>query len=299
MLSNDSSLVNNNLRLHSVHSVQLPTSNQKGIPLKNKKGNPLPKRELRTYTAAQPMTVRTTADGSKQIQGYAIVFNSPSVDLGGFTEICAPSMLNRTLKENPDVLAFRDHKQELLLGRTTAGTLELRTDSTGLAFTITLPKTNIGDDTAENVRLGNLSGVSFGFSTRLDDWIVDASGNVVRTLLDVDLYEISPTSFPAYSATSVNTRSCPSALRSKLRTNKRDDEDVCNEDSPDYDPDACEDEEEERCDCECSECLDGNCGDCTEDDCDDEDCLSGGCPMQDESRADKLRVRTLFALRMK
>ncbi len=113
-----------------------------------KKGSQSLKRELRTYTAAQPMTVRTTADGSKQIAGYAIVWNSPSVHLGGFTEVCSPKMLDRTLKQSPDVLALRDHKQELLLGRTICSTLKLRTDSHGRAFTITLPKTAIGDDTA-------------------------------------------------------------------------------------------------------------------------------------------------------
>ena len=103
-------------------------------------------REVRSFTASQPFSVRTTADGQKQVSGYAIVFNSPSQDLGGFTEICAPTMLNRTLRENPDVLILRDHKQELLLGRTTAGTLSLNVDSVGLAFTATLPQTAIGDD---------------------------------------------------------------------------------------------------------------------------------------------------------
>src|ERR1039458_7685519 len=172
--------------------------------MKKKKGSQSLKRELRTYTAAQPLTVRTAPDGSKQVAGYAIVWNSPSADLGGFTEICAPSMLDRTLKENPDVLALRDHKQELLIGRTLASTLDLKTDSRGLAFVVTLPKTNIGEDTAENVRLRNLTGVSFGFSTVDDSWAADEQGNVVRTLLDVDLYEISITSFPAYSSASVN-----------------------------------------------------------------------------------------------
>jgi HK97 family phage prohead protease len=260
------------------------------------KGHQRLKREVRTHPSASRMTVRTTADGSKQVSGYAIVFNSPSVDLGGFTEICSASMLNRTLKENPDVLALRDHKQELLIGRTLAGTLELKTDAKGLAFTITLPKTNIGDDTWENIRIANLSGVSFGFNCQSDSWAADANGNPVRTLLDVDLFEISITSFPAYQATTVNTRSCPTSLRAKLT--KRDaDDDVCNPDSPDYDPDACDDDDEERCSCDCQSCLDGDCDGCTDEDCDDEDCEA--CPMQDESRADSIRVRQLFAHRQR
>jgi Escherichia/Staphylococcus phage prohead protease len=165
------------------------------------------KHEIRSFTAARPFEVRTLANGQKQVSGYAIVWNSRSVDLGGFTEICSPKMLNRTLKENPDVLMLRDHKQELLLGRTSAGTLSLNVDNVGLAFTVTLPQTAIGDDTYENVKLRNLSGCSFGFTTMDDSFDYDADGNVVRTLLDIDLIECSITSFPAYQKSSVFTRS--------------------------------------------------------------------------------------------
>ncbi|HEV2133396.1 MAG TPA: HK97 family phage prohead protease [Terracidiphilus sp.] len=222
------------------------------------RGPSAPRREVRTYPAAHPLTARTLKDGAKQIQGYAIVFNSRSTDLGGFIEICSPQMLTRTLKESPDVLALRDHKSELLLGRTTAGTLALNPDNKGLAFTITLPKTNIGDDTAENVRLRNLTGCSFGFVAVKDDWKV-VNGQLTRTLLDIDLFEISVTSFPAYDATSVNTRSCPVALRSKLT--KRDDDGL---------------DDDEFCD-ELEQDADGSCP-CDEDyegdlDCDDDDDL--------------------------
>jgi HK97 family phage prohead protease len=235
------------------------------------------------------MTVRTAPDGSKQVQGYAIVWNSESVDLGGFTEICSPSMLDRTLKQNPDVLALRDHKQELLLGRTAANTLELKPDSTGLAFTLTLPKTQIGDDTAENVRLRNLSGCSFGFVCRDDSWSVSADGRVVRTLLDIDLFEISITSLPAYSDTSVNTRSCPAELRQRLKADPDDDTDADDSD-PDSDYDV-----EDRCACGCGACETGDCDQCTDPDCDDDVCEA--CPMQDEARSDRLRLRKLHALR--
>jgi len=60
-----------------------------------------PKKELRTFKSVQPMTVRTTADGSKKIGGYAILFNSPA-DLGDFVEVCSSHMLDRTLRESPD-----------------------------------------------------------------------------------------------------------------------------------------------------------------------------------------------------
>jgi HK97 family phage prohead protease len=262
--------------------------------MKRKKGpGQQGRKEVRSFTASQPMTVRTAQDGSKQISGHAIVWNSKSVDLGGFTEICSPGMLTRTLRENPDVLALRDHKSELLLGRTTANTLSLRVDGTGLAFTITLPKTNIGDDTAENVRLGNLSGCSFGFSCNDDSWAADADGNVVRTLLDVDLAEISITSFPAYQATSVSTRSCPVALRAKLK--RSDDTTVDTDCDPDVDDD-CDSDEDRDCECGCEACLAEECSDCSDPACTDYGCID--CPMSaDNERSDGLRVRKLIAHR--
>lgn len=276
--------------LTPLHSVQQPTKDNMIKP----KGTPAPKRELRTYTASQPMTLRTLANGTKQIAGYAIVWNSPSVDLGGFVEVCDPAMLDRTRKQNPDILALRDHKQELLLGRTTAGTLQLRTDSKGLAFTISLPATPIGDDTAENVRLGNLSGVSFGFICEKDSWTVDTTGQVTRTLQDVTLLEISPTSFPAYTDTSVSTRSAPVSIRRKL---KAEDLDLDDDDSDEDDEDS--DDDEERCACPCQECQDGDCAECTEDCDEDENDDCQGCPSLDDTRADKLRIRSLFQSRHK
>lgn len=189
-------------------------------------------------------------------------------------------MLDRTLRERPDILALRDHKQELLLGRTSAKTLELKTDSTGLLFIITLPKTNVGDDTAENVRLRNLTGCSFGFVTRDDSWVADATGNVVRTLLDVELLEISLCSFPAYLSTSVDLRSMPAQFRKSIRADDSDED---------------EDESSDGCECDCEACLAGHCDECDNPDCHDPNCLDNGCPQQDDTRCDRLRVRLHFA----
>ena len=267
------------------------------------------KAELRTYVAAQPLEVRQTPNG-KQIAGTAIVYNSRSVDLGGFTEIVSPNALTRTLKENKDVLALRDHEQTMLLGRTTAGTLELTNTAKGLDFVITLPRTATGDDTAENVKLQNLTGVSFGFVTVKDSFSEDAQGNITRTLHDIDLLEISVTSFPAYPAASVSIRSAPAAIRAKLRGNDNDDgsddsddmDDGTDDDSSDDDEqlddfdDDDDDFDEDRslseCSCRCERCMFSDCGNCYARECRDENCEA--CPYRDEQRSDNLRVRQLF-----
>jgi HK97 family phage prohead protease len=220
------------------------------------------KKEVRTFTSASPLEIRTAADGSKQLAGYAIRYNSRSQDLGGFTEVGSPGMLTRTLKQNKDVLCLRDHRSELLLGRTTAGTLTLTEDKQGLAFVVTLPRTAIGDDTAENVRLRNLSGCSFGFVAVDDDWKVQQNGMLTRTLLDVDLFEISITSFPAYSSTSVDTRSCPAELRSKLTTRESLDDIIFGHGNNADDDDA------DGCSCQCG--LPG-CASLPDDDDDEDD----------------------------
>jgi HK97 family phage prohead protease len=232
----------------------------------------MPKPETR-FLRAEELRANTTAEGVKSLQGYAVRFNSPSVDLGGFTEICVPGLFTRTLKETPDILMLRDHAPSQLLARTTAGTLLLRQDEKGLAFEATLPNTAIAVDTFENVRAGNLTACSFGFRTRTDKWD-NVDGKIVRTLLDVDLHEVSITSFAAYPATSVSLRSCPREFRSLLARDSFN-----------------------GCDCDCSQCEDGDCEACSNSGCDDSSCI--GCPNQDDFRSKLLTVSERHKLHMR
>lgn len=193
------------------------------------------KQEIRSVKATELRA--TDTNGVKRLSGYAIRYGQPSVDLGGFIEVCQAGMLTRTLREQPDVLCLRDHVVSQLLGRTTASTLSLRDTPQGLQFDVTLPDTVIANDTYENVKTGNLSACSFGFSTRSDSWS-QADEQVVRTLLDVDLAEVSVTSFAAYPATSVNVRSCPPEIRSLLGDliDFDNDDDDTDDDDDDIDP---------------------------------------------------------------
>ena len=212
------------------------------------------------------LRMSTNADGSKTLTGYAVRFNCPSVDLGGFTEVCAPGMFTRTLRETPDVLMLRDHVSSQLLGRTTAGTLTLNQDSQGLAFSVILPNTAIAEDTAENVRNGNLNSCSFGFNVPSggDRWTRAADGTDLRTLLDVNLSEISVTSFAAYPATSISLRSAPPEVRARITRSNED-----------------------GCDCDCPQCLDDDCKGCTMVGCEDAECADNGCPAQDDDEEDR------------
>jgi HK97 family phage prohead protease len=138
------------------------------------------------------------------------LYNSTSCDLGGFTEVINPGAFDRCLSTNPDVACLHEHdRKQGLLGRTTSGTLHLSIESIGLRFERDFPYTTLGNDVAESISRQNLAGCSFGFVCNDDFWVSTQDGMMLRTLLDVELFEVTMTSCPAYEATSV-------ALRSKM-----------------------------------------------------------------------------------
>ncbi len=135
----------------------------------------------------------------ERIVGHAIVFDSRSRDLGGFVEVVRPQAVDRSLAA--DVVALYNHDQGAVLGRTPT-TLRLTKDTRGLAFEIDPPATQAGREALELVGRGDIRGASFGFKTLKDAWSRDGS-TTVRTLLDLELVEISLVAVPVYTATDV------------------------------------------------------------------------------------------------
>ena len=135
---------------------------------------------------------------SRQVMGIAAPYGVLSSDLGGFREQIQPGAFTRSLKENPNMRALYNHDSSLVLGTTKAGTLSLWDDPKGLAFKIDLPATSYAQDLIVLMSRGDVGQMSFGFFTRSDDWSRDSGENRIRTLLDVDLREISIVGDPAY-----------------------------------------------------------------------------------------------------
>lgn len=113
-----------------------------------------------------------------------------------------------------DVRALLNHDTNIVLGRTTAGTLRLRSDEIGLAYEIDLPDTQAGRDLATSVKRGDISQSSWGFSLNVnedDDWTRSDAGEH-RTIKRVRrVWDVSPVTFPANPDTSVAKRSLESA----------------------------------------------------------------------------------------
>ena len=256
------------------------------------------KREVRVHAAPQRFEIRKNADGSRSISGYAATFGDLSQDLGNFQEVVRAGAFKKSLRDNPDVLCLYGHDDNQILGRVASRTLTIAEDSKGLKFTCKLPDTSTARDLIALMERGDISQMSFGFSVPQggDDW-KQIGDQLIRTLNQVRLYEISVVVMPAYTSTSVNLRSCPIQLRSKIKLKRRDDDDGCDPESPDYDPDSddCEDEDRDDqqtdCDCDCEQCEGDNCADCSNMDCESDACM--GCGIQNRSAHMALLIRRL------
>jgi HK97 family phage prohead protease len=156
------------------------------------------------------------ADGEqKVVRGYAALFNSETQLAPNVVEKIAPGAFRSSI--GGDIRALWNHNMDLILGRTTNGSLKLSEDGTGLAFELRMPDTTFGMDKYKEIASGLVTGVSFGFFVNKESWVRGTDNTPhVRILEDVELLEISPTPFPAYEGTSVSARSIEQILKEKV-----------------------------------------------------------------------------------
>jgi len=184
------------------------------------------KRELRVVASG----VKRAADGDKPaIEGYAATFNSPTEIggmFGGFREVIMPGAFVRSLNAGADVRCLWNHDPNVILGRTKSKTLVLKEDAKGLFFRCELPNTQAARDLYESISRGDVDSCSFGFQAVKQNWLEtksdDPSALPTRELLDVELFDAGPVTFPAYNQTSVDARNLwpdgmPDEVRSHLR----------------------------------------------------------------------------------
>jgi len=152
-------------------------------------------------------------DGEMTISGHAAVFDRLSEPIMGmFRERIVPGAFARSLQDAArDVFALWQHDTSMPLARRSKGTLRISEDAKGLAVEIDLPDTSYGRDVAANVRSGLVDKMSFGFSVPPGGDTMtkerDENGLPIRELRDVDLFEVSPVTLPAYPDTSLSARS--------------------------------------------------------------------------------------------
>lgn len=158
--------------------------------------------------------IRTADDGGKRAFGLAIPYNSWSVELGDFREKIAPQAVKRSLAEanngERNIFAYWSHDNSLPLGSTKSGKLKLEDREDGLYFE--LDTSRLTTLQADALADGDMR-MSFGFIMRSQEWTDLEDGMSERTILDMDLLEVSPVTFPAYPATEASLRSAHDAWK--------------------------------------------------------------------------------------
>lgn len=150
------------------------------------------------------LRVDGSADKPK-ITGYAAVFDELSEDLGGWFERIRPGAFTKTLKE-ADVRALFNHNPNYVLGRNKANTLKLSEDNRGLAIEIDPPiEAQWAKDLIVSLKRGDVDQMSFAFQTVRDEW-KSAGDKIIRDVIEVKLFDVSPVTFPAYPQTSAQVR---------------------------------------------------------------------------------------------
>lgn len=144
------------------------------------------------------------------IEGYAIVFNELSEDLGGFREMIMPEAVNEELINKSDIFYLYNHcDNSIPLARCNhgSGSLELTIDNKGLKYRFNC----INSEFYQLVQRGDLSKSSFAFSLPKDGsgevWEKSSEYNYIRKITKIEqLYDCSAVLVPAYSQTELYAR---------------------------------------------------------------------------------------------
>lgn len=172
-------------------------------------------REIEKELRSQQVQLKASG---KKITGI-IKYNTRSNLIGSnFYEVISPKAF-----QYDTVKALWNHDTNIVLGSTRSNTLRLKDTTEGLNFEIDIPESRA--DILENIYRGDVDGTSFGMQVLEDSWNYDEE-YPVRTIIKAELYEISPTPFPAYEGNTVSTRAMEQI---KNKNNKKGGKNIMNE----------------------------------------------------------------------
>lgn len=142
--------------------------------------------------------------GRLSFSGRPVVYDQLSLDMGGWQEVIKPGAASRTLADKPDVRFLINHDPNLLLARSTSGTMTMGEDTSGMTIGADMADVSYARDLAVSLERGDIDQMSFGFWITRDEW----SGNLhVVHEFDLDGGDVSVVTFPAFAQTSAELRS--------------------------------------------------------------------------------------------
>ncbi len=163
-------------------------------------------RELR-FVPAQDIELRQTDDGETiGFVGHAAVFNRRANIMGLFTEEIAPGAFRKTVRDG-DVRFLINHDPNYVLARNRAQTMTLQEDDVGLLVEADMAPTSYARDLEISLGRGDIDQMSFAFRTIRDSWEWPDEDLPHRRLEELQLFDVSVVTYPAYEDTDAGLRS--------------------------------------------------------------------------------------------
>lgn len=176
----------------------------------------------------QPVSIVRTEGKPTVVQGYGAVFyraDNPGTEYWLYRDLVervGRSAFERAIREKDDVRALENHDVNLLMGRSSAGTLRLSVDDIGLRYEFDLPDSPNGQNLASKLERKDITGSSFSFDI-LKVQYTEERDYYVREMLDVRLFDVGPVTFPAYTAATAGLRSAWKPTKGAKRSEGFDD----------------------------------------------------------------------------
>jgi len=150
-------------------------------------------------------------DGEMILEGYATVFNQPTVLYTDERGNEYKEVIDRNAFNDCDMskccLKYNHESSVPVMARVRGGSLELSVDDYGLKFRAKLFNTSTSRDVYELVKEGGIDECSFAFTIATDG--ADYNGDTrTRTIRSIGhLWDVAVVDNPAYGGTSVSARS--------------------------------------------------------------------------------------------
>jgi len=165
---------------------------------------------LRRFVTLDSAAVQrgAAAEDTISFRGHAAVFNTRAW-IGskryGFGEVLMPGAFAKTIAE-ADVRMLHNHDPNMVLARTTNGTLQLSEDGVGLAVNADMNPTSYARDLALLLERRDVTQMSFGFEMIDYSWRQEDDGSETLVHREVALFDVSTVTYPAYVETDASLR---------------------------------------------------------------------------------------------
>jgi len=152
--------------------------------------------------------------------GRAIIYDSETSICDGVLEKIAKNAFEHSANTD-DIRCLFNHDPNLVIGRTTSGTLKLKKQEDGIYFHVSPPNTEWSRNLIESVKRGDITQCSFGFTVDDEIFNTSSNGNICRTIRDGKLFDVSIVTYPAYEETVVQVRKKVDTFKKKQLEEKK------------------------------------------------------------------------------